>query len=76
MEANMQQANMLNPDDIVNNNLSAKIAMFDSKQRNEAALAAFAESNQQLVTTISIMKNRILELEAQLKEAKTEKKPK
>jgi len=53
----------VNPDDVVNNAMQAKLEMMDAKENFGAVLKKYDDHIKDLILVISMLKNRVLELE-------------
>jgi len=67
MQENKQKE--VNPDEVVNAAMQAKLGMLDAKEEFGSMLKKYDDHIKDLVTVINMMKNRILELESPKKEA-------
>jgi hypothetical protein len=61
---NQQQPKTVNPDLICQQAIQAKLNAYQAKEQFEAVLKTYNDSVTDLVNLVSMMKNRILELEA------------
>ena len=67
--------NRVNPDDLCNRALSAKMEVYRAKEMFEAVLKNYNDQVDGLVNVVQLMKGRILELEqGQKKDNQNEKK--
>jgi len=64
----MQQRNQINPDDICQAAIQAKMNLYTAKENYDAVMKSYNDKNAQLVNVINLMKNKILELEEIIKE--------
>jgi len=74
----MQQQNVVNPDQIVQQAIQAKLNVYQAKEHFEAILKTYNDQVDNLINVVSLMKNRILELEGgvESEKIKNEKKDK
>ena len=63
-EGKMPQ-NLINPDDICRQAVQAKLAVYQAKEQFESILKMYNDQMDNLVNVVTMMKNRILELEQQ-----------
>ncbi len=70
------QQNAINPDAIIQQAIQAKLNTYQAREHFEAHLKAQNDSIDAMATTIGLMKNRILELEAELKSRPPQEKEK
>lgn len=74
----MQQQNIVNPDVMCQQAIQAKLNVYQAKEHFEAILKTYNDQVDNLINVVSLMKNRILELEgeAEKEKIKNEKKEK
>lgn len=73
------QPNQINPDMVIQNAIQAKLNVYQAKEHFESVLKLYNDNIDGLINLVGLMKNRILELEAQVgkekgKDQKGEKK--
>ena len=68
--------NAINPDVIVQQAIQAKLNTYQAREHFDAYLKAQNDSIDAMATAIGLMKNRILELEAELKSRPPQEKEK
>ena len=69
----MQPQNQINPDVIIQQALQAKLNLYSAKEALDAVQKAYNDNVDNLIGTINLMKARIMELEARLKEREADK---
>lgn len=65
--------NMINPDQVCQQTLQAKLEVYQAKEFFESVLKKYNDCMEMQMQTISLMKNRIMELENQVKEMDAKK---
>jgi phage shock protein A len=69
-----QPQNQINPDDICNQALQAKMQVYRAKEGFETVLKNYNDQVDQLINLVNLMKNRILAVESELEKVRTEQK--
>ena len=67
----MPQENIVNPDQIVQQAIQAKLNVYQSKEQFETVLKVYNDQLDNLINLVNLMKNRILELEGALEREKS-----
>lgn len=70
----MQQNNTINPDQICQQAIQAKLNVYQAKEQFETVLKVYNDRLDNLINLVSLMKNRILELEGELDREKMKNK--
>ena len=70
----MQPQNAINPDQICQQAIQAKLNVYQSKEQFETVLKIYNDQLDNLLNLVGIMKNRILDLEGELDRKKINKK--
>ena len=70
----MLQENTINPDQICQQAIQSKLNVYQSKEQFETVLKTYNDQLDNLINLITLMKNRILELEGVLEKKKAKNK--
>lgn len=70
----MSQENTINPDQICQQAIQAKLNVYQSKEQFETVLKVYNDQLDNLINLVNLMKNRILELEGELDREKMKNK--
>jgi hypothetical protein len=65
-----QNRNPINPDQICQQAVQAKLNLYQSREQFDAVLKGYNDQLDNLVNLVGLMKNRILELEGELEKTK------
>ena len=66
----MQQNNTINPDQLCQQAVQAKLNVYQAKEQFETVLKVYNDQLDSLINLVNLMKNRILELEGELRREK------
>ena len=70
----MQQNNTINPDQICQQAVQAKLNVYQAKEQFETVLKVYNDQLDNLINLVNLMKNRILELEGEFERERLKNK--